>query len=134
QLEPGQSRAVAYPDAEAEAPAGDLVEEGRRLRVVMSVAGVDVRDGRAEGDLAGSQGHRLGESQPVAQARTIDAGEPFLLKTLGQLDGGLASARHRGEADRGFADHAHGRAPPQRFHDAVSEIGLRRLGPYFIAG
>ena len=57
-----------------------------------------------------------------------------LTMSLGELDGRLASARRRGEADRGLAGQAHGSAPPHRFHEVVSVIGLRRLGPYFTAG
>ncbi len=133
-LEPGQGRPVAHPDPEAEAAARELVDEGGGMGVVVGMPGVHVGDGRPEGDLVGGEGDGFAESEAVAEARAVDSGEAFLLEALGELDGGLASARGRGEADRGLAGQAHGSAPPHRFHEVVSVIGLRRLGPYFTAG
>ena len=98
------------------------------------MARVDVGDGRPQRNLAGGERDGFAEGEAVAEARAVDTGEALLLEALGELDGGLASARGRGEADRGLAGHAHGSAPPHWFHEVVSVIGLRRLGPYFTAG
>jgi branched-subunit amino acid aminotransferase/4-amino-4-deoxychorismate lyase len=53
---------------------------------------VDVRDARAEGNLARDQGQRLAQRQAVARARAEDAAEALLLEALGEIERGPAAA------------------------------------------
>src|SRR5207248_2144563 len=69
QPEAPMRRSVAHADAEAEAPARQLVDDRRRLRVLEWMAGVDVGDARAKRDRARRQRERLAEREAVARAR-----------------------------------------------------------------
>ncbi len=80
------SRPVADADAEAEAAARQLVDDRRRLRPLERVTRVDVRDAGTERDLMGDEGQRLAEGEPVAGARTVDAGEAFRLEALREIE------------------------------------------------
>jgi hypothetical protein len=78
---------VAHADAEAKAPAAQLVQERRGLREVVRVAGVDVGDAGAELDRLGRQRERFAQRQAVAEARAVEPGKAALLDLLRQFDG-----------------------------------------------
>src|SRR4026207_150544 len=71
--EPIVRRAVTDANAEAEATAGQLVDQRRGLGEVEGVARVDVGDAGADRDRAGREGEGLAEPEAGAEAR---AGEP----------------------------------------------------------
>ena len=96
---------VAHPDAEAEAPARQLVDEGGGVGEVVGVPRVDIGDAGAERDGLRDLGDALAEREPVVHARAVDAGIAFLFDALGQLEGGAPTPRHSGEAQRGLAGH-----------------------------
>ena len=79
-------------DAEVEAPARELVDQRRRLRVVGGVAHVEVRDRRAERDALRRERERLAEPDPVAEARAVDAREAARLDLARELERGAAAA------------------------------------------
>jgi hypothetical protein len=97
---------MAHADAEAEPLAGDLMDERRHLRVLERVAGVDVRDARAERDLPRRDRQRAAERQPVTGARAVDAGESFGLDSLRELDRCWPAAGNCDEAHGGFRRHS----------------------------
>src|SRR5207245_6677954 len=104
QPESPRRRSVAPAHTEAEAPAGQLVDDGRRLRILEWMARVDVGDARAERDRAGHQRERLAEREAVARARAIDAREALLLEALGKIERGAAVPGHRHQTDRRLGD------------------------------
>src|SRR5438309_741951 len=109
------SRPVADADAEAEAAARQLVDDRRRLRPLERVTRVDVGDAGVERDLAGDEGQRLAEREPVAGARTVDAGEAFRLEALREIE--------RRPPPSSDGDEAHGRLAahePRRRGSSVS--------------
>ncbi len=105
------SRACVGPwltaDSEAEAAAGQLVDQGRRLGVVVWVSEVDIRDAGAERDLARGQGEGLAQGKAVADARAVDAREALLLEPLRELHRGLSTPGHRGQAHGRLCRHRH---------------------------
>ncbi len=94
---------VTHPDAEAEAPIRDLVQERRGAREVGDVAGVDRGDAGAEHDLAGRERDGFAKREIVAEARAEDARETAPFDLSRHLDDGLAASRDGSEADRGHA-------------------------------
>src|SRR5690349_11991048 len=120
ETEPGVGGPVTHADAEAEAPARQLVDDRRRLRPLERDARIDVRDARAERDLARGQGERLAQREPVTGARAVDAGEAFALELRRELERGLAPSGDGDEAHGGLGTHE-----PRRRGSSVS----RRASP-----
>ena len=86
------ARRMGHADAEAEAPAGDLVHERGTLREVQHGARIDRRDGGAERDALGVPRHRLALRHVAVHAGRVDAGEAAPLDVARDVDGQPAAA------------------------------------------
>ena len=94
-------RAVRDADAEAEAPARNLVDVGRTGREFLGRLGIDRRDRGAEGDPLGGQSQTRALRHVAVAARHVDAGKAAPLDLAGDLQGLAPPSGHGDEADRG---------------------------------
>src|SRR5262249_58572865 len=91
--------------------AGQLGNAGRRLRPLEDVTRVDVRDARAERDLARDERERRTERQAVTRARAVDAAEALALERLRQVQRRLTPPRDGDETYGGLRCHPWGSIP-----------------------
>ena len=102
--------AVGDADAEAEAAGGDFVHEGGGGGEVADGAGVDRRDGGAEGDGGGVPGQCFAERHVGAEAGAEQAGVAAAFDFLGEFDHFAAAAGDGDEGD-GWLGGGHGDSP-----------------------
>ena len=93
-------RRMAHADAEPEAAAGDLVQEGRALCEVADRARVDRRNRGAEDDALRHVRQRLAQRHVAEEAGRKDARKPAPLDLARDLERGAAPAWHGDQADR----------------------------------
>src|SRR5262249_59878544 len=112
--------------------AGQLGNAGRRLRPLEDVTRVDVRDARAERDLARDERERRTERQAVTRARAVDAAEALALERLRQVQRRLTPPRDGDETYGGLRCHPWGAirndARPRPLRARTSRGWRRRPG------
>ena len=80
-------RAVRDADAEAEAPAGDLVDIGGTGREFLGRLGIDRRDRGAEADPLSGQRQPCALGHVAVAARHVDTRETAPLNLAGEIEG-----------------------------------------------
>src|SRR6516162_1993234 len=99
--EPLMRGAMRDSDAEAKAPARDLVDIGGTRREFLGRLGIDRRDRRAKPDPLSGPRQARALRHVAVPARHVDAGKAAPLDLAGDVEGPAPPSRHGDEADRG---------------------------------